>query len=271
MRLSQRSDVFAKSVHAVLVAALSTALVGCGSTGAVGGHTAKEAAGQDVSGRITVFAASSLAGAFAELGNRFERDHPGTSIVFSFAASSTLAQQIQQGAPADLFASAASKNMQQVIGSRDVPSSRDFARNMAAIVVTPAKAAEVRSVTDLAKPGIKVAVCQSQVPCGAVARDLLTKNQVVVKPVTEGLDVKTTLSYVTSGEADAAVVYATDAMAAGNVVVAVPIPAERNASTSYSVGVLKRSANSSLADAFEAFVLSGPGSDVLQKAGFLGP
>jgi molybdate transport system substrate-binding protein len=250
----------------------SASLVGCGSSGTSATPTSSAGSRSPVlTGKIIVFAASSLTGTFITLGKQFEAAHPGTSVVFSFGASSTLAQQILQGAPADLFASAAPKNMQQVIDGGDVSVAKDFARNEAEIVVYPAKATEIRTVADLGRPGVKVALCLAQVPCGAVARSVLASNNVVVKPVTEGLDVKSTLAYAVSGEADAAIVYVTDAKAAGKAVVGVPIPSGLNASTAYSLGVVQRSANGSLATAFEEFVLSQVGRGVLEEAGFLSP
>ena len=249
----------------------SASLVGCGSSGTGATSASSRSGSPALTGTITVFAASSLTGTFTSLGKQFETAHPGTSVVFSFGASSTLAQQILQGAPADLFASAAPKNMQQVIDGGEVSVAKDFARNEAEIVVFPAKAAEIRGVADLGRPGVKVALCLAQVPCGVVAHSVLASNNVVVKPVTEGLDVKSTLAYAVSGEADAAIVYVTDAKAAGKAVVGVEIPPGMNASTAYSIGVVQRSTKGSLATAFEAFVLSQAGRGVLEEAGFLSP
>ncbi|RKS80440.1 molybdate transport system substrate-binding protein [Motilibacter peucedani] len=244
-------------------------------TSACGGSSSpaasRAASSADPSGSITVFAAASLTGAFTELGQQFEQANPGTKVTFSFGASSTLAQQVIAGAPADVFASASPKNMAQVTDARDAINARTFATNVAEVAVAPASKAKVTALADLAKPGIKVALCQPQVPCGALAQTVLDKAKVSVQPVTQGLDVKSTLAYVTSGEADAAIVYATDVRAAGDSVVGVEVPAAQNASTAYPIATVKSSKNAALAAAFEDFVLSSAGQSVLGTAGFSAP
>jgi molybdate transport system substrate-binding protein len=222
-------------------------------------------------GSITVFAAASLTGSFTELGRQFEAAHPGTTVKLSFGASSTLAQQIDQGAPADVFASAAPANMQQVMGSGAVASSSDFAANTAEIAVAPSKASTVTGLADLGRPGVRVALCQVQVPCGALAESVLANAGVTVKPVTQGLDVKSTLAYVTNGQVDAAVVYVTDVRAAGSSVVGVPIPDRDNAKTEYPIGVVTSSRNAALATVFDLYVESPAGRSVLAAAGFSAP
>jgi molybdate transport system substrate-binding protein len=123
----------------------------------------------------------------------------------------------------------------------------------------------------LAKPGVQVALCQPQVPCGAVAQEVLANARLKVRPVTQGLDVKSTLGYVTSGQVDAAVVYVTDVLAAGSKVTGVPIASAVNAGTSYEIAPLTRSGSPRLAEAFVAYVLSPAGQSVLRKAGFEPP
>lgn len=223
-------------------------------------------ASSSLSGSVTVYAAASLTSTFTELARGFEAAHPGTTVKLSFGPSSGLAQQILAGAPADVFASASPKNMKQVTAGADT-----FARNVAEIAVSPASASKIRALADLAKPGVQVALCQPQVPCGAVAQQVLTNARLTVKPVTQGLDVKSTLAYVTSGQVDAAVVYVTDVLAAGSKVKAVPIPTAVNAGTSYEIASLTRNRNARLAEAFEAYVLSPAGQSVLRKAGFEQP
>lgn len=222
-------------------------------------------------GSITVFAAASLTGSFQTLGTQFEAAHPGTHVTFSFGASSTLAQQIDQGAPADVFASAAEMNMQQVVQAGGIAHTSNFAANTAEIAVAPGKAAEITSITDLGKPGVRVALCQVQVPCGALAQKVLDNAGVKVTPITRGLDVKSTLRYVTTGQVDAAIVYVTDVRAAGSSVVGVHIPAADNAKTEYPIGVVSASKNAALADAFVAYVESPAGRGVLAAAGFSAP
>jgi molybdate transport system substrate-binding protein len=148
---------------------------------------------------------------------------------------------------------------------------KTFATNEAEIAVAPASKSKVTSIDDLAAPGVKVALCEPQVPCGALAQTVLSNANVTVHPVTQGLDVKTTLAYVTSGEVDAAMVYVTDVLAAGTKVIGVQVPPADNASTSYPIAVVKDSKEADLGEAFEAYVLSPAGQQVLQAAGFKAP
>lgn len=218
-----------------------------------------------------MFAAASLTTTFTQLGKDFETAHPGTTVKFSFGPSSGLAQQIVAGAPADVFASASAKNMLQVTDAGDAGTAVTFANNVAEIAVAPGSAGKVAGLADLAKSGVKVALCQPEVPCGALATKVLAAGKVTVKPVTQGLDVKSTLAYVTNGQADAAIVYVTDVLAAGSKVTGVEIPAAVNASTAYEIAPVKASSNAGLAAAFEAFVLSPVGLSVLTEAGFRKP
>ncbi len=222
-------------------------------------------------GTLTVFAAASLTQAFTTLGSRFEAAHPLVRVQFSFGASSTLAQQIIAGAPADVFASASTTNMAQVTAAGAASAPTTFATNVAEIAVPPARGGKVASIADLGTPGVQVALCQPQVPCGALAARVLAKARVAVTPVTEGLDVKSTLAYVTSGQVDAAMVYVTDVTAAGATVRGIEIPARDNASTAYPIAVVKASKNARLATAFSAFVLSPTGQAALHQAGFQRP
>lgn len=249
-------------------AAAGSSAAGSASDGSASGAAGSGAA---VSGSITVLAAASLTGSFTELGRRFEAAHPGTTVRFSFGASSTLAQQVIAGAPADVFASASTRNMTQVTDAGDASDPRVFAANEAEIAVAPGSASKVRSLSDLGAAGVTVALCQPQVPCGALAQQVLAKAGVAVHPVTQGLDVKSTLQYVASGEVDAAVVYVTDVRAAGSKVTGVAIPADRNASTDYPIATVAGSGNPALAEAFESWVLSADGRAVLSRAGFATP
>ena len=264
--------------------ALAGLLAGCGAPGAARSPTTPGAAGQPgapvggspagsgrLAGTVTVLAAASLSGPFTELGRRFSAAHPGTAVRFSFGASSTLAQQVIAGAPADVFASASPANMAQVTSAGQAAGPRTFAANEAEIAVAPRSTSKVAGLADLGRPGVTVALCQPQVPCGAVARAVLARAGVPVHPVTEGLDVKATLAYVTGGQVDAAVVYATDVQAAGGQVRGVPIAAPDNQRTDYPIAVLRGSRNDAAAQAFVALVLSPEGQDVLARAGFLRP
>jgi molybdate transport system substrate-binding protein len=222
-------------------------------------------------GSITVFAAASLKGTFTEIGKQFEAAHPGDTVKFSFGASSALAEQINSGAPADVFASASPKNMDQVVTPGNASNPQDFAKNTAEVAVPPSNPAKVTSVNDLAKSSVKTALCQPQVPCGVVAAEVFKNAKITVKPVTLQPDVKSVLTQVELGNVDAGVVYVTDVMAAGSKVKGVTIPADVNASTLYPIAALTHSKESSIAQAFVAYVLSPAGEQVLKAAGFEQP
>jgi molybdate transport system substrate-binding protein len=227
--------------------------------------------GSAITGTITVLAAASLQEAFTTLGKRFERAHPGTTVKFSFGASSELAAQINQGAPADVFASASPKNMRQVVSSRAASTSTDFARNVMAVAVPPRNPAHVTGVTDLARSTVKVALCEPQVPCGAVAAQVFRNAKITVKPVTLEPDVKSTLSKVELNEVDAGMVYVTDVRAANNKVKGIMIPSNINASTEYPIAALTKAHNAAAANAFVRLVLSPAGQSVLTADGFERP
>ena len=222
-------------------------------------------------GTITVFAASSLKETFTTLGKQFEAAHPGDTVKFSFGASSTLATQITDGAPADVFASAAPKNMETVVSAGDASNPQDFAKNTAEVAVPPSNPANVTSVNDLAKSSVKVALCQPKVPCGVVAAGVFKNAGITVKPVTLQPDVKSVLTQVELGNVDAGMVYVTDVMAAGSKVKGVTIPANVNASTLYPIAAITSSKEMSVAQAFVAYVLSPAGQSVLSAAGFEKP
>ena len=216
-----------------------------------------------------MFAAASLTGSFTELGKTFEAAHPGTTVKFSFGPSSGLAAQITSGAPADVFASASPKNMSQV-GSA-ATGSTVFARNSMEIAVPPDNPAKIDSLDDLAAKGVKVVLCAEAVPCGSTARKVFSNAKLTVKPVSNEVDVKSTLNKVTLGEADAGVVYVTDVKAAGSKVTGVEIPADVNASTDYPIATLTASKNAAVAKAFVDYVTSPDGSAALTAAGFEKP
>ncbi len=258
----------------VALGAVTVALTGCGSSASGAGARPAAAGGvtgSALSGDLTVYAAASLTGSFKTLAARFEAAHPGAKITLSFAASSTLATQIIQGAPADVFASASKKNMDQVVAAGEARAPVTFVRNVMEIAVPPDNPAHVTGVADLARPGVKVAVCAQTVPCGSVARQVFAKAEITVTPVTNEADVKSTLTKVELGEVDAGVVYVTDVRAAGAKVTGITIPAAVNASTSYPIAALSGTKHSALAAAFVSYVLSADGAAVLTAAGFAKP
>jgi molybdate transport system substrate-binding protein len=266
--MRRRTPLIAASI---LVAA--GLLSACGSSSS-GGSAATAGAGSpspSVTGNITVFAASSLKEAFTTIGQQFEAAHPGVKVTFSFAASSALAQQINSGAPADVFASASKTNMQQVVDAGGASNPTDFVKNVMEIATPPSNPANVTTVNDLAKSSVKVALCQPQVPCGSTAQKVFTNAGITVKPVTLEPDVKSVLGKVTLGEVDAGMVYVTDVLAAGSAVKGVEIPDNVNASTTYPIAALTKAPNPSTAQAFVAYVLSPDGQTVLKNAGFESP
>lgn len=242
-------------------------MTGCGSSSSAG----VVGATSGPSGKLTVLAAASLTGTFTELGRRFEAAHPGTRITFSFGASSTLAAQAIQGAPADVFASASQTTMDRAVASGAVTSPVAFAKNVMQIAVPPDNPGHITGLADLTRPGGKVALCAATVPCGAVARRVFSSAGITVTPVTNEADVKATLTKVELGEVDAGVVYVTDVRAAGPKVIGITIPGSVNASTTYPIATLTASGNASLARAFVDYVRSGEGVAVLTAAGFEKP
>jgi molybdate transport system substrate-binding protein len=262
-----------------MVALAAIAVAGCSSSSSsstASGSGSSPAPGASSSsaaqtGTITVFAASSLKETFTELGKQFEAAHPGDTVKFSFGASSSLATQITSGAPADVFASASTKNMSQVVTVGDASGPQNFAKNIMEVAVPPSNPGHVTAVTDLAKSSVKVALCQPQVPCGVVAAEVFKNADLKVRPVTLQPDVKSVLTQVELGNVDAGVVYVTDVMAAGAKVKGVTIPASDEASTLYPIATISNSKYQSIAQAFVAYVLSSAGQQVLTTAGFEKP
>lgn len=253
---------FRKGAALLLAGALAAGTAGC----------AAPAGGGRADRNLTVFAAASLKAPFTALAGEFEASHPGTKVVLSFAGSADLATQLSQGAPADVFASADLKNMAKVADAGLVSGApRDFASNVLAIAVPPANPAGIGSFADLAKPGVKVVVCAAQVPCGAAAKSLEAKTGVALKPVSEESSVTDVLGKVTSGEADAGLVYVTDVRAAGSKVRAIPFPEAAAAVNHYPIAALKTSRNQELAAAFISLVAGTGGRKVLADAGFGSP
>lgn len=249
----------------VLIAATVGLASGCGPTGP--GSTGPPG----LSGSITVFAASSLNAAFTTIGADFEKSHPGTMVKFSFAGSSSLAAQIQEGALGDVFASADQTNMQKLIqAGLTAESPIVFADNDLEIVVGKGNPKHITSLNDLARSGLVVVLCAPAVPCGHYAAQALQKAGVSVKPASQEADVKSVLAKVALGEADAGIVYVTDVKAAGDAVEGVAIPAALNVVAEYPVVILKDSQNRALARVFVSYVLTG-GRQTLARYGFTIP
>jgi molybdate transport system substrate-binding protein len=249
------------------------ALAGCGSGGGSGGGNPQASTtAPGVTGTVTVFAAASLTGTFTQIGKDFEALHPGAKVTFNFAGSSALATQINQGAPADVFASAAPANMKTVTDAGNADGTPTiFVKNQLVIAVPKGNPKGITGLADLVKPGITVALCAPQVPCGAAANTALAAAGVKLTPVTLEQDVKSALSKVTLGEVDAALVYRTDVKAASSGVDGVEFPESAQAINSYPIVVLKNAPNKTGAQAFVAYVLSDKGMAVLTQAGFQNP
>lgn len=218
---------------------------------------------------LTVFAAASLKGPFTSIAAAFEQQHPGSSVRLSFAGSSDLATQLSQGAPADVFASADVGNMATVQEAGLVEGApQNFATNFLAIAVPPANPGSVNSFADLAKPGVKVVICARQVPCGAATKTLEKNTGVTLKPVSEESSVTDVLGKISSGEADAGLVYATDVLAAGSKVKGLPFAEAAQAVNTYPIAAVRTSRNKDLAAAFIATVNGPEGRKILTDAGF---
>ncbi|OBI92568.1 molybdate ABC transporter substrate-binding protein [Mycobacterium asiaticum] len=221
---------------------------------------------------IVVFAAASLKQVFTQLGDRFRADNPGTGIQFNFAGSSELATQLTQGATADVFASADTAQMDRVAAAgllADGPTT--FASNTLAIVTAPGNPKHLQSFADLARSGLSVVICQQPVPCGSATRRIEESTGTQLHPVSEEPSVTDALDKVTTGQADAALVYVTDAANAGAKVATVKFPEAAIAVNTYPIAVLKKAPQSALARKFVSTVTGETGRQLLDQAGFARP
>jgi len=237
-----------------------------------------------LSGEINVFAAASLTGAFTEIGNTFQTSHPNTKINFNFAGSDQRATQITQGAPADVFASANSTQMQVAVDAGMIDGSmlQPFARNRLIVVYPQSNPAQIQSLQDLAKPKLKLVLASASVPVGNYALDFLAKASalpefgtsysptVLLNVVSYENNVKAVLSKVSLGEADAGIVYSTDAASISDSSIGtLAIPDQLNTIATYPIAITQNSANSQLAQAFVDFVLTPAGQQILARYGFI--
>ncbi|UQS27456.1 molybdate ABC transporter substrate-binding protein [Amycolatopsis thermalba] len=240
--------------------AVALLVAGCGSSGG------------SESGTLTVFAAASLTESFTALETAFESSHPGTDVKFNFAGSSALVQQLSNGASADVFASADQTNMDKAVQAGVIDGSPSvFATNRLAIAVAPGNPKGITSFADLAKDGLTVVVCAPQVPCGSATEKVERSTGVTLKPASEEQDVKQVLNKVQTGDADAGLVYVTDAASAAGKVDRVDFPEAAAAINSYPIAVVEDAPQSELAKQWVAFVLGEQGRTELRKAGFGAP
>jgi molybdate transport system substrate-binding protein len=221
---------------------------------------------------ITVYAAASLTQTFEQIGAEFEQDHQGVTVEFSFGGSSDLVAQIQEGAPADVFASADTANMDKLV-AEDLQAAdpQNFAANTLEIAVPPDNPAGIESFADLAKDDVNVVVCAPEVPCGAATIRIEEAAGIDIQPVSEEQSVTDVLAKVTSGEADAGLVYVTDVVAAGDEVRGVGFPESSEAVNTYPIVALEDAGDGVLAQEFVDLVLSDPGQSILAEAGFAEP
>jgi molybdate transport system substrate-binding protein len=224
-----------------------------------------------VTGDVTVLAAASLTESFTKLAATFRSNNPGTTVTLGFAGSAALAAQIDQGAPADVFASADTATMDKVArrpGAGTAAPPVPFATNTLQVIVGKGNPKGITSLADLAKPGVVYVTAAANVPIGAYARQALQKAGVTVTPKSLEADVKGIVSKVTLGEADAGIVYASDVLAAGDKAQGVAIPDAQNVVAAYPIAVLKNAKNPGAAAAFVAFVTGDEGQAILSTYGF---
>ena len=258
----RRIGILGCSVSTMLVAGFLTAAVGCSSN--------SEPA--QASGKVVVMAAASLKSAFTKIGQQFKTDNPGSSVDFEFAGSSELATQLTQGATADVFASADTAQMDTVAKAGLLAGDpAKFASNSLVIVTAPGNPKKIGSFADLTKPGLTVVVCQKPVPCGSATQRIEDSSGVHLNPVSQELSVTDVLNKVTSGQADDALVYVTDALSAGNKVTAINFSEAPSAVNIYPVAVLKKAPQPTLAQKFVALVTADAGQKILAQSGFAEP
>ncbi|MBI0298524.1 molybdate ABC transporter substrate-binding protein [Streptomyces sp. PRKS01-29] len=248
-----------------------------GNSGGSGDSGASSKSGSDsssakLSGTVTVFAAASLKESFTALGKTFEKEHPGTKVSFNFGGSDALAASITSGAPADVFAAASPKTMKTVTDAKDAKGTpTTFVRNQLEIATLPGNPKKIKTLEDLTRSGLKVALCAKEVPCGSAAQKALTAAELELTPVSYEQDVKGALTKVQLKEVDASVVYKTDVKAAGGKVAGVEFPESEQAINDYPIALLKNAPNAEAATAFIDLVKSAQGQKVLGRAGFLKP
>ncbi|MDO9454669.1 molybdate ABC transporter substrate-binding protein [Nocardioides sp.] len=237
---------------------LAPALVACG--------------GDDDDTTVTVYAAASLKKTFEQLASDFEADHDGVTVELVFGGSSDLVSQIQNGAEADVFASADTANMDKLTAD-DLQGQdpQDFATNTLQIAVPPDNPADVSSLQDLADPALDLVLCAPDVPCGAAAQGVAEAAGLTLDPDSEEQSVTDVLGKITSGQGDAGLVYVTDVLAAGDDVMGVEFPESADVVNTYPITTVEDSDESDLAQEFVELVLSDSGQKVLTDAGFGAP
>src|SRR5262245_61999054 len=221
-------------------------------------------------GTITVFAAASLTDAFGEMASTFEDANPGTTVELNFGASSALREQILAGAPADVFASANTSNMDQLVSADAVEGEPElFAQNQLEIAVPAGNPGDVEGLDAFGNADLNIGLCAEEVPCGQFGREALANAGVTPAQDTDEPDVRSLLTKVEAGDLDAGLVYHTDVLSAGDEVEGVEVPDEFNVIAEYPLAALSASGNAELASAFVEFVLSDEGQSILESYGFM--
>jgi molybdate transport system substrate-binding protein len=242
-------------------------LAACGSSGTT---ASTSPSATPLSGTISVFAAASLTASFNALGASFQAANPGVTVKFNYAGTPTLVTQIEQGAPADVFASADTTNMDKMTADGFTTGSpKVFAHNQLEIVVAPGNPKGITGLSDLGKPGVIYISEAATVPAGKYSLQALASANVKVTPKSLETSVSAVIGKIELGEADAGIVYTTDVSAAGSKVQGVQIPAANNVIATYPVVAVKGTTNSVVANAFIAYVLSNRGQSTLATFGFL--
>ena len=233
--------------------------------------SAAPSSGSSASGSITVFAAASLTESFDDEQQTLKSEQPGLHITFNYGGSGSLVTQIQQGAPADVIAAADTASMQRLVDAGLVETPQTFARNKLQILVAPGNPKKIQGLSDLARSDVVFVTEDDSVPAGKYAAEVLQKANVTTNPVSEEADVKSAVAKITSGEADATIVYLTDVTAAGSKGAGVTIPDDQNVVATYPIAVVKSAKDKAAARAFIDALITGSGRDALYKRGFLPP
>jgi len=220
---------------------------------------------------LLVFAAASLTDAFSTVAAAYEDAHPGVEVTLSFASSSSLRDQILEGAPADVFASANTATMDQVVAAGAARDPVPFAGNELDIAVPPGNPAGVTGLGDFADEDLLLGLCIAEAPCGGFARQALEKAGVVPAIDTDEPNVRALLTKVEAGELDAAIVYRTDVLASAGSVDEVAVPPEFNVHATYPIAALADAPHPAAAADFVTFVLSSPGQEIMERFGFVAP
>lgn len=221
----------------------------------------------EVTDKLVVFAAASLDNAFTEIAEVFESDNPGVKVTLNFGPSSTLAEQIRSGAPSDVLATADEESIASL--GNQTGEAQLFATNFLSIAMPAGNPGKITDLADFANPKKKIAICADEVPCGYAARQMFFRSGITPSIDTFGKDATATINLVSSGEVDAALVYDTDILDAGDKVESIAIPAVQNYQAGYYISLLSDAMSPSNAQAFIDLVYSARGVKILEKHGFI--